>query len=222
MWRSWPRTGLVRPGGGHRGHRAGIISWGMSLEEAAAGLCLSGRPAGAEDPHEGQPRLLVEHRRQDEPLFRRRMGFATLEILHNNCHFYGEHTPCAAPGDGSMRRSRRARARRSFNRELHAPGGVAEGGGGAGEALLSPLPAPTITGYRCQEILDLLEQYQRDGAATTAISTAAATAWPLEGRARTAWQYHLVSADYLGFRPQKICGMIEKKSGNSSQAYLIE
>ena len=41
-------------------------------------------------------------------------------------------------------------------------------------------------------------------AAITATSTAAATAWRWKGT-YGAVEYHLVSADYLGFRPQKIC-----------------
>ena len=39
----------------------GDLSWGMSLEDS--------QPPGPEDFNEGQPRLLVEHRRQNAALF---------------------------------------------------------------------------------------------------------------------------------------------------------
>ena len=48
---------------------AGDISWGMSLEEAEADFASAGCPAGDQDPHEGQPRLLVEHGLENESLF---------------------------------------------------------------------------------------------------------------------------------------------------------
>ena len=46
----------------------GDLSWGMSLEQAR-GLCLPGRIARTEDSAEGEPRLLVDHRRQNGTLF---------------------------------------------------------------------------------------------------------------------------------------------------------
>ena len=44
----------------------GDLSWGMSLEEAKKDFApVHRRPAGEEVSAQGQPRLLVEHRRQD-------------------------------------------------------------------------------------------------------------------------------------------------------------
>ena len=49
----------------------GDLSWGMSLEQARED-CLPGRIARTEDSAEGEPRLLVDHRRQNGTLFCRK------------------------------------------------------------------------------------------------------------------------------------------------------
>ena len=81
-------------------------------------------------------------------------------------------------------------------------GGVAEGGGGAGEDTAFSTIRLCYQGYRCQEIIDLLERYRvsrcfyghlHGGSHRLAIS----------GR-QGGVEYDLVSADYLGFQPKKI------------------
>ncbi len=47
---------------------AGDISWAMRLTDTRKDFAFLQQPAGAEDHHEGQPRLLVVHGQQDERL----------------------------------------------------------------------------------------------------------------------------------------------------------
>ena len=47
---------------------AGDISWAMRLTDTRKDFALSAAAAGAEAHHEGEPRLLVDHRQQDERL----------------------------------------------------------------------------------------------------------------------------------------------------------
>ena len=47
----------------------GDLSWGMSLEESLLDFQFINALPGEKDIAKGQPRLLVEHRRQDEAFF---------------------------------------------------------------------------------------------------------------------------------------------------------
>ena len=76
----------------------GDISWGMSLEQAEAGLCLAGRLARHQDPAQGQPRLLVDTACAKMTRFFEEKGFTSLKILHNTCYFYGNVALCGSRG----------------------------------------------------------------------------------------------------------------------------
>ena len=119
----------------------GDLSWGMGLEQARKDFAFLDALPGAEDPAEGQPRLLVDHRRQNGTAFFAENGFSTLEILHN--------TTAACTGDVALCGTRgwfyeedRGSTARRFQPGADPAGGLAEGGGGSGRNLLSPLSAP--------------------------------------------------------------------------------
>ena len=76
----------------------GDMSWGMSLEEAEADFAFLDALPGPKAAAQGQPRLLVEHRGQDEPLFCRSTALTSLHILHNNCYVYGDIALCGTRG----------------------------------------------------------------------------------------------------------------------------
>ena len=112
---------------------AGDVSWGMSLEEAEKDFAfldaLPGKKLLLKGNHDywwttvsKMTRFFAEH------------GFTTLEILHNNCYFYGETALCGTRG-WFYEEDQNGHNEKVFNREL------IEGGGGAAEAVLSPLPA---------------------------------------------------------------------------------
>ena len=110
----------------------GDLSWGMSLEQAREDFAfldaLPGRKILLKGNHDYWWTTAAKMER-----FFAENGFSTLEILHNNCRLYGGVALCGTRGWFYEE-----------DREGHGAdpsGGVAEGGGGAGEILLSPLSA---------------------------------------------------------------------------------
>lgn len=76
------------------------------------------------------------------------------------------------------------------------------GGGGQGEALLPPLPAP-VPGLRVPGLLRLLQRY-RVRACYYGHLHGAAQKRALEG-VHYGTDFHLVAGDWLDFVPKKIC-----------------
>ena len=109
---------------------AGDTSWGMSLEEAGADFkfldrfpCKKYLVKGNHDYWWTTAAKL--HRFFDEK------GIHTLDLLHNNCVFYGDYAVCGTRGW-------------FLEEDAH---NVTEGGGGEAHFVLPPLPAP-VPGLR--------------------------------------------------------------------------
>ena len=127
-------------------------------------------------------------------------GFTTLELLHNNCFFYGNHAVCGTRG-WFLEEEQKPHNAKVLNRELLRLETSLKAAGEREKYCFLHYP-PLYQGYRCQEIIDLLERYQvsrcfyghlHGGSHRLAIS----------GR-QGGVEYDLVSADYLGFQPKKI------------------
>ena len=116
----------------------GNLSWGMSLEEAKKDFAFLDALPGArklllKGNHDYWWNTAAKMNR-----FFAESGFSTLRILHNNCYEYGGYALCGTRGwfyeeTGDQK---------VFKRGADPLGGVAEGGGGAAQAVLSPLSAP--------------------------------------------------------------------------------
>ena len=132
----------------------GDLSWGMSLDEAKEDFAfLDTLPGARKLLLKGKPRLLVEHRRQDEPLFAE-SGFSTLRILHNNCYEYGGYALCGTRGWFYEE----AGDQKVFKRELIRLEASLKAAGERPKLCFLHYP-PLYQGYRCPEIIALLEQY---------------------------------------------------------------
>ena len=118
-------------------------------------------------------------------------GFTDMEILHNNCHFYGETALCGTRGwfyeeDRCGEHDEKVFRRAAGDREklcfLHYP--------------------PRYRGYECPEILALLKQY---GVRTCCYGHLHGDSHKL---AVTGWQdgteFRLVAADYVNFTPVRL------------------
>ena len=127
-------------------------------------------------------------------------GFSTLEILHNNCRLYGELALCGTRG-WFYEEDRGEHSAKIFNRELMRLEASLKAAGEREKYCFLHYP-PLYQGYRCQEILDLLEAYGvrrcfyghlHGGSHRLAISGQVGSV-----------EYRLIAADYLGFRPEKL------------------
>ena len=177
---------------------AGDTSWGMSLEEAEADFrfldqfpCKKYLVKGNHDYWWTTAAKL--HRFFDEK------GIHTLDILHNNCFLYGDYAVCGTRGwfleedahnvkvlnreVGRLEASLRAAGERPILCFLHYP--------------------PMYQGYQCPEILAALEKYRVKSCCYGHLhGPAIRRRW--EGE-RHGTEFSLISADYLGFAPKKIC-----------------
>ena len=180
---------------------AGDSSWGMSLDEALEDLrfidSLPGKKLLLKGNHDywwgtaaKMTRFFEEH------------GLTTLELLHNNCYFYGDHAICGTRGwfyeeDAAGTHTGKMLAREALR--LEASLRAAEG-----KPICCFLHYPPLThSYRCPELLDLLDRYGAE------LCCYGHLHGPMHRRAfegrRNSTEYALISADYLGFVPKKIC-----------------
>ncbi len=178
----------------------GDLSWGMSLEEARADFAFL-------DALPGEKKLLLKGNHDYWWTTARKMngffaenGFTTLEILHNNCWLYGEIALCGTRG-WFYEEERGEHSAKVFNRELIRLEASLKAAGEREKYCFLHYP-PLYQGYRCQEIIDLLERYHvtrccyghlHGGSHRLAVSGT-----------QDGVEYRLVAADYLGFCPEKI------------------
>ena len=177
----------------------GDLSWGMSLDQAKEDFAfldaLPGRKLLLKGNHDYWWTTAAKMNR-----FFQENGFSTLHILHNNCFFYGETALCGTRG-WFYEEDRGEHSAKIFNRELIRLEASLKAAG-EGEKLCFLHYPPLYGGYRCQEILDLLEKH----------GVALCCYGHLHGGShRLAFvgqengvEYRLVAADYLGFRPLKV------------------
>ena len=178
----------------------GDISWGMSLEEAREDLAfLDALPGGRKLLLKGNHDYWWTTAAKMKNFFGEN-GFSTLDILHNNCHFYGEAALCGTRG-WFYEEERGEHSAKIFNRELIRLEASLKAAGEREKLCFLHYP-PLYQGYRCQEILDLLERYGvrlccyghlHGGSRRLAVT----------GRQGSV-EYRLVAADHLGFRPVKL------------------
>ena len=178
----------------------GDISWGMSLEEARADFAfldaLPGRKLILKGNHDYWWNTASKMSR-----FFAQEGFTTLNILHNNSYTYGPYALCGTRG-WFYEEEQDGHNEKVFNRELIRLEASLKAAG-EGEKICFLHYPPIYRGYRCPEIIRLLEQYGvsrcyyghlHGGSHRLAV----------EGRQGSV-EYHLVSADILRFQPQIIC-----------------
>jgi predicted phosphohydrolase len=177
----------------------GDISWGMSLEEAREDFAflesLPGKKLLMKGNHDYWWTTASKMRK-----FFQENGFASFELLHNNCQFYGEIALCGTRG-WFYEEDRGEHSAKIFQRELIRLETSLKAGGEREKYCFLHYP-PLYQGYRCQEIIDLMERYKvthcyyghlHGGSHRLAVS----------GR-RGQVEYDLVAADYLAFCPKKL------------------
>ena len=179
---------------------AGDISWGMSLEEAEEDFAFLNSFPGRKLILKGNHDYWWTTANKTYQFWAER-GFTTLNLLHNNCYEYGEYALCGTRG-WFWEEDQNGHNQKVFNRELLRLEASLKAAGEWPRLAFLHYP-PLYQGYRCQEILDLLERYQVKACYYGHLH-GGSHRLALEGIHGTV-EYHLVAGDYLGFRPLKIC-----------------
>ncbi|SCI59447.1 Predicted phosphoesterase or phosphohydrolase [uncultured Flavonifractor sp.] len=177
----------------------GDLSWAMGLEEAREDFAFLNALPGKKLLMKGNHDYWWNTAAKMERFFQEN-GFTTFHLLHNNCYFYGDIALCGTRG-WFYEEDREGHGTKIFNRELIRLEASLKAGGEKEKFCFLHYP-PLYQGYRCQEIIDLMERY---GVTRCYYGHLHGGSHRLAASGKHGGiEYHLVSADYLGFRPEKL------------------
>ena len=128
-------------------------------------------------------------------------GITTIDILHNNCHTYGDYALCGTRG-WFYEEDQKPHNEKVLKREVGRLEASLQLAGGRPILAFLHYP-PLYEGYRCGEILEKLEAYHVAQCCYGHLHGYTHRR-AIQGRYGTV-DYSLVSADYLRFVPKKIC-----------------
>ena len=177
----------------------GDLSWGMSLEEAEADFAFLNRLPGQKLLLKGNHDYWWTTAAKMTRFFEEKR-FDTFRILHNNAWSYEGTALCGTRG-WFFEEEQDGHNEKVFNRELIRLEASLKAGG-EGEKFCFLHYPPLYQGYRCPEIIRLMERY---GVTRCFYGHLHGHSHRLaiEGE-QNGIEYHLISADYLDFVPRKI------------------
>ena len=178
----------------------GDLSWGMSLEEARADFAFLDALPGRKILQKGNHDYWWTTANKMNTFFQEN-GFTTLNILHNNCYFYGDLALCGTRG-WFFEENAKPQSAKVFRREVMRLEASLKAADEREKLCFLHYP-PLYQGYTCPEILALLEQYGVTACYYGHLH-GGSHRLALEGTYGTV-RYSLVSADYLRFYPKIIC-----------------
>ena len=179
----------------------GDLSWGMSLEESLEDLKFINALPGRKILLKGNHDYWWNTARKMENFFKEN-GLDSLEILHNNCKYYGDIALCGTRGWFYELDSEGTHNGKMMAREVGRLEASLQAAGEAEKLCFLHYP-PLYTGYRCPEILALLQRYGVKRCFYGHLHGASHKR-RIEGDCGGT-DFALVAADYLGFKPLKIC-----------------
>ncbi len=178
----------------------GDLSWALNLEAAEADFRflngIPGRKLLLKGNHDYWWVTAAKFRK-----FCQEHGFENLELLHNNCHFYGDTALCGSRGWFFEEDRAGTHDEKVFRRELCRLEASLQAAGEAEKLCFLHYP-PLYRGYRCGEVLELLHRYGVRSCFYGHLhgpSHRLAVEGPAEGIT-----FRLVAADYVNFRPVRI------------------
>ena len=178
----------------------GDLSWGMSLQESREDFALLNQLPGKKLLLKGNHDYWWTTVSKMERFFEEH-GFENLKILHNNSYYYGAYALCGTRG-WFFEEEMNGADQKVLNRELIRLEASLKAAGDREKLCFLHYP-PCYQGYRCEPILELLEQYQVERCYYGHLH-GASHRLAIQGKQQTV-DYRLISADYLNFRPEKIC-----------------
>lgn len=179
---------------------AGDLSWGISLEESLPDFqfidALPGRKIILKGNHDYWWGTATKMKK-----FFEANGIESIDILFNNCFFYGDYALCGTRGWFYEEAGGEAHDRKIMLREVGRLETSLKAAGDKTKLVFLHYP-PKYLGYECPEILDLLDAYHVPLCCYGHIHSRGC---------RSAFQgmYHdtefrLLSADYISFCPRRI------------------
>lgn len=178
---------------------AGDTSWGIDLDEAEADFRFldqfSGRKLLVKGNHDYWWTTVSKMKK-----FFAEKGIQTLDFLHNNCAFYKEYALCGTRG-WFLEEEQKPQNAKVLNREILRLETSLKAAGERPILCFLHYP-PLYQGYECPEVIRLLEQYQVAGCYYGHLHGPTIRR-AVEGMYGSV-SYSLISADALGFCPQKI------------------
>ncbi len=177
----------------------GDLSWALGLEQAREDFAFLDRLPGQKWIVKGNHDYWWNTATKMNAFFQAN-GFHTLHILHNNCAFYGDMALCGTRG-WFYEENGTPQSEKVFRRELIRLETSLKAAGEHEKYCFLHYP-PLYQGYRCDEVLDLLQRYQ---VRICCYGHLHGNSHRLaETGERDGVQYCLVSSDYVGFCPKKI------------------
>ena len=179
---------------------AGDSSWGMSLGGAREDFAFIDALPGKKILLKGNHDYWWTTASKMKKFFADN-SFHTLDILHNNCFFYGDYAICGTRGwfyeeDAQGTHTGKMLAREALR--LEASFQAAEG-----RRILCFLHYPPIyQGYQCPELLTIIDRWHAERCYYGHLHGVTHKR-AFEGK-RSFTDYSLISADYLGFVPKKV------------------
>lgn len=181
---------------------AGDTSWGMTLQEAEADFRFLDRFPGKKylikGNHDYWWATAAKFRR-----FCEEKELRSLELLHNNCVFYGDYAVCGTRG-WFLEEDQKPHNAKVLAREVMRLEASLQAAGEKPILCFLHYP-PLYQGYECPEILSVLEKYRVERCYYGHLHGPTIRR-RMEG-SRENTEFSLISADYLGFIPKKICEM---------------
>lgn len=179
----------------------GDVSWAMSLEGAEKDFAflesLPGRKILMKGNHDYWWNTAAKMER-----FFAENGLTTMEILHNNCRFYGDVALCGTRGWFYELDNQGTHNEKVLLREVGRLETSLKAAGDREKLCFLHYP-PLYQGYQCPEILRLLREYGVKVCCYGHLHGASHRRALQGDRGGTA--FYMVSGDYLGFHPKKIC-----------------
>ena len=179
---------------------AGDTSWGMSLNEAEADFRFLDQFPGKKYLIKGNHDYWWVTAAKLHRFFEER-EIRTLDILHNNCIFYGDYAVCGTRG-WFFEEDQKPHNAKVLSREIGRLEASLQAAGDKPILCFLHYP-PLYQGYECPEILATLEKYHVKQSCYGHLHGPTSRR-RMEGP-RNGTEYSLISADYLGFIPKKIC-----------------
>jgi len=179
---------------------AGDTSWGMSLNEAEADFRFLDQFPGKKYLIKGNHDYWWVTAAKLHRFFEEK-GIRSLDILHNNCVFYGDYALCGTRG-WFYEEEQKPHNAKVLSREIGRLEASLQAAGDKPILCFLHYP-PMYQGYECPEILATLEKYGVKQCCYGHLHGPTIRR-RMEGP-RNGTEYSLISADYLGFVPKKIC-----------------